>query len=168
MHQNVSSCGCLIREASRKRLTTHGQAKTKLYAIWNAIIGRCETKTATSFPRYGARGITMCKQWRDDFTAFHKWAYANGYRDGLTIDRRSNHQGYRPSNCRWVTATQNANNKRNNRRLTYNSRTQTLAEWSRETGLSYKTLSSRLCRGWTAKKTLTAPIDSSRSKRLKH
>ena len=78
----------------------------------------------------------------------------------MTIDRIDNNKGYSPENCRWVTYRGQANNKTNNRYLTYNNETHTLGEWSEITGIKLSTIWARLNRGWTAEETLTSPIGS--------
>lgn len=63
------------------------------------------------------RRIKICDEWLNDFTAFNKWAYENGYDENApklacTIDRINNDLGYSPENCRWVDiATQNRNKR---------------------------------------------------------
>lgn len=57
---------------------------------------RCHTPGSRGYERYGAKGITVCDEWRNDFHAFQSWALANGYSDELTIDRRENDKGYSP------------------------------------------------------------------------
>lgn len=73
---------------------------------------RCTNPTAQGYFKYGGRGITVCQEWLDSFEAFRDWAYANGYREGLTLDREKNELGYSPSNCRWVDNTTQSRNRR--------------------------------------------------------
>ena len=64
-----------------------------LYFRWESMKSRCYRKSDKDYPNYGGRGITMCDEWRYDFWAFVDWAMENGYRDGLTIDRKDNDKG---------------------------------------------------------------------------
>ena len=96
------------KEASR---FTHGLIKTRLYGIWSNIKARCFNPNATRFERYGARGITICPEWKDDFQIFYDWAMSHGYADNLTIDRINPDGNYEPNNCRWVTYIKQNKNK---------------------------------------------------------
>lgn len=114
---SVRSCGCLARDVNKMfpNHVTHGATKggcwDRLYVIWQGMKARCEKSYATSYPRYGARGISICDDWHD-FETFRGWAIANGYTDKLTIDRIDSDGNYEPSNCRWATYTEQAANKK--------------------------------------------------------
>ena len=115
------------------------------------------------YNNYGARGISICKEWRASVETFIEWALSNGWKQGLTIDRINNNGNYSPDNCRFVdTLTQN-NNKRDNRRVSFKRKTQTIAEWGREFNINYGTLYTRLHKGWPIKRALTEPLRGKRS-----
>ena len=97
----------------------HGGRNSKLYRIWSNMKDRCNNPDCKVYSDYGGRGIKVCKEWIDDFSAFQKWALANGYKEGLTIDRKDNDKGYSPDNCRWTDRKIQGNNKRNCRYITY-------------------------------------------------
>ena len=154
----IRSCGCLRAETSRKRMTTHGATDSRLYNIWTSMKQRCETSKKEKFIKdYQNRGIKVCEEWHD-FAVFQKWALENGYKDNLSIDRIDNNKGYYPENCRWADNIIQANNKRNNRWLTYNNKTQTIAQWARELGMNYNTLGQRIRMGWSVEKAFNKPM----------
>lgn len=95
---------------------THSSCKTRLYRVWCDIKARCYNSNTPQYQRYGARGITMCNEWKDNFVVFKNWAVKNGYEESLTIDRINNDFGYSPDNCRWVdTFVQSRNRTDNNK-----------------------------------------------------
>lgn len=150
----TKSCGCLSMEYPHR--ITHGCYKTKLYQTYRNMIQRCENPHNTDYRYYGGRGIGVCSEWRNNFESFQKWAYENGYDPNLSIDRIDVNGNYKPSNCRWVDNSIQANNKRNNRWITYNGRTLTITKWAEICGLSLSTLRHRLVDlGWSVEKALT-------------
>jgi len=105
----TKSCGCLRKEG----ITTHGLTYHPLYKIWECIIQRCENSNNIAYNRYGARGIKICDEWRNNPKTFIEWALANGWEEELTIDRWPNNNGnYEPGNVRFATALEQANNTR--------------------------------------------------------
>lgn len=156
---SVKSCGCLLKEiASQKFIklnTKHGKHKTRLYKIWAAIKGRCFNKNNCAYKNYGARGITICEEWINNYPAFEEWANANGYNDTLTIDRIDVNGNYCPENCRWATRREQQNNRRVNHYIEYNGEKKTIAEWARTLKIPHNRISGRLSRGWSIKNALS-------------
>jgi hypothetical protein len=85
----------------------------KLQSVWTHMRNRALNPSFHSYPDYGGRGITLCDEWLDYMT-FQSWSLANGYQEGLSIDRIKNDEGYSPQNCRWATAKQQCQNTRSN------------------------------------------------------
>lgn len=116
----------------------------RLYNIWCGIKQRCYLKSHISYKNYGAKGIIMCNEWKNDFVKFKDWSLQNGYKKSMTIDRIDVRGNYEPSNCRWVSYEEQANNKSSNLIITYKEKTKTLSEWSKELDIPYQTLYDRI------------------------
>lgn len=153
----TKSCGCFAIETKRKNFEareTHGQSYTRLYTVWISMKQRCFYEKHKHYKRYGGRGIIVCDEWKNDFTAFRDWALSNGYADNLSIDRIDVDGNYCPENCRWATVEEQNNNTSTNHFLTYNGETKSIAEWSKVTDIPKSTISNRIKRGWTVEQTL--------------
>lgn len=135
----TSSCGCLRTELLRAR-ATHGMTGTRVHTVWQNIVQRCTDSNHPRYKDYGGRGITVCERWQSDFAAF--LADMGEPPPGMTLDREDNNGHYEPGNCRWATPTEQANNRRTNRVF----EGKTIKQWSRELGIKYPTLMSRMNR----------------------
>lgn len=154
----INSCGCYNKEIARKNHTTHSLSNTRIYNIWSKIKSRCYRPKDNKFYIYGGRGIKVCNEWKNDFKAFYDWAMNNGYKNDLTIDRINVNGNYEPDNCRWVDLFVQANNKRNNRIISFNNKKLTLAEWAKELNLPYSVLECRINKHkWSIEDALTIP-----------
>ncbi len=155
----ATSCGCKSKENGKAKFFKHGETETRLHHIWCNIKGRCFSPTNEAYYNYGGRGISMCEEWRNNFTAFRDWANANGHADHLSIDRINNDGNYEPSNCRWATRLEQARNKRTNVKVSGFGDTRCISEWATDQRciVDMRLLWSRLSRGWSLEKAMTTP-----------
>ena len=137
---------------------------TRLYNIYVNMIRRCYDPKSDSYFKYGKVGITVCEEWRNSNTIFFEWALKNNYSENLTIDRINNLSGYSPENCRWATVKQQNSNKKTNKFLTFNGKTQTVKEWEDELKIR---LNFRLKNGWSIEDALTTPMGVERKNKTK-
>ena len=155
---HTKSCGCYKIKFAKQIFTKHGKKHTRLYNIWCGIKQRCYDVNSNNYKRYGARGIVVCDEWKNDFMSFYNWAMNNGYQDDLSIDRMDNNGNYEPCNCRWATIETQSNNKRSNHVVIYNGISKTVGQWSTDLNINYGTLLSRLLRGWSVERAFTQPV----------
>lgn len=163
----TKSCGCLKREKGRNSdiHKIHGDAcsdnTTRLYKIWTTMKSRCLSPEFAKYKDYGGRGIKICDDWINNYSAFKEWAMNNGYADNLSIDRINNDGNYEPSNCKWSTGKEQCRNRRTNHLITYNGKTQCLTEWAEELGINRGVLFARINnRHWSIEKAFTTPVIS--------
>jgi hypothetical protein len=147
------SCGCLKAEILKVVGLQHGYFGTRMYRIWAGLNSRCLNPDNKDYPKYGGRGITVCERWRS-FENFHA-DMIEGYDDSLSIDRIDVDGNYEPSNCRWATASRQAENRRTTKPIEWRGRAMSIAAWSKETGIPVEAIRSRIRKGWDIDRALT-------------
>lgn len=140
-----------VAEANRKR-RKHGGAvgaregnASRTYKIWTSIKQRCLNPNSQHYHRYGGRGIKICKRWENSYANF--LADVGEQPDGMTLDRIDNDGDYKPSNVRWSTRKEQANNRSTCVVLTYKGLTMNLKEWAAHLGWKYGLIASRWKKG---------------------
>ena len=171
---STQSCGCKSNQRRREGPRfIHGHGSYKCgpggsyeYRTWAAMRKRCGDTRHKSYPRYGGRGVTVCARWLTDFTVF---LADMGLRPTPqhSLDRIDNNGNYAPTNCRWATKREQAENRRDNHLITAFGRTQPLSVWAREVGtIRPSTIRNRLRRGLSPEDALCAerwgPLTSSK------
>lgn len=148
---HTTSCGCLNEKLFRAAGIKHGLTNHPLYDSWIGMRNRCYYTKHNRFEHYGGKGIKVCDEWRNDFQAFYEWSIANGWEEGLSIDRKKNHLDYCPDNCKFSTVPEQNRNRTSNVSLTIDGVTKILIEWAEDAGVNYGTLRKRLQLGWPPK-----------------
>lgn len=140
LNGHTKSCGCYYRERRKTVNVTHGAVGTKEYATWKGMKERCLSPKNKRYQRYGGRGISVCRRWSESFEAFlEDMGYAPT--STHTIDRKDNNGDYEPSNCRWATPKEQANNRTSNIQVVYEGvRYPSLKLLAFALGLSYDSL----------------------------
>lgn len=128
----------------------HGDYKTRLYNIFKCMKRRCNNKNYKRYIFYGGKGVKICKEW-NTYLNFKKWSLENGYQDNLSIGRINNDGNYEPSNCRWETLKQQANNTSRSHFIKYKNMKLTISQWADYLNLTYNQVNCSLFRGYTIK-----------------
>lgn len=159
--QRFCSNSCKFSAAVKHGAFQNGKPSPEL-SCWYAMRKRCMNKNAPMFYRYGGRGISVCQEWKDSFSAFLR---DMGPRPSLkhTVDRINNDGNYEPSNCRWATPKeQRSNNSQKIIRVTYLGETLCLSDWSIKTGLQKGTLQQRWHKGQRGEELFLPPRNGNR------
>jgi len=149
------SCGCLHRDMTSKASYIHGMSHKQIHNIWCSIKQRCNNVKNSSYHNYGGRGITICDEWLD-FDRFY--SDMGECPAGMTIDRIDNDKGYFKENCHWATRKEQANNRRNGKKIEFNGVEKTQAEWEDFLSLPRGIIWGRLNRGWSIERALTTKL----------
>lgn len=144
---------CPYCQGGRNYRKAKGYTHERLYERYRNILRRVYDSK-----RY--KGVTICKEWENDYLNFREWAINNGYNDSLTIDRIDNNKGYQPDNCRWVTIKEQANNRRNNHIIKYCNKEYTIAEFAEFIHLPYTTVLQRIKNNWSVEDVVKTPYKS--------
>ncbi len=142
------------RPRERHGYAAHATPRHTTYRIWQLMIQRCHNPKSTHYSSYGARGISVCQEWRNSFLVF---LGDMGERPSLqySIDRIDNDGPYAKGNCRWVTQT---TQMRNTRRTIRIGEGECALDRSRKLGSRRGAVESRLRRGWDFEKAISTPL----------
>lgn len=135
---HVKQClKCGNKESSKKKIK-HQLLNHPLYRKWQDMKNRCYNPKVDRYSSYGGRGIKVCEDWKISFISFYDWSLSNGWKKGLTIDRKDVSKDYCPENCRYITMTEQGFNKRNTFYVEINSVKYSLAKLMHLNGMSNK------------------------------
>lgn len=140
----------------------HGLDGIRINQIYYSMIGRCKNKNSENYTKYGGRGIKCLwnsfEKFKDDmYESYIKHVEEFGEKQ-TTIERIDNNGNYCKENCRWATQKEQASNKRNTLKISFNGEIKTLKEWAKEKNIGYMKLFHRIkTLKWTPEKSLNTP-----------
>jgi hypothetical protein len=153
----------------------HGMSNSITRSSWGAMKTRCTNPNSLMWHIYGGAGIMYC----DGFSSFKNFLEIMGKRPSrqFTLDRIKGELGYNCGqcsecksrglklNCRWATHQVQADNKKASIKLKFDGKTLPLSQWEIITGISRRTIGSRIRNGWSAELALTVQIGEHRRKK---
>lgn len=136
-------------------------SNSRLYNIYKNMLQRCYNPKKPKYPNYGARGIVVCDEWKDDYNVFKDWAINNGYRDDLTIERVDVNGNYEPNNCKWITNLEQMWNRTDTLWVMYKGKQYCMSHILRELGLlqHMSAIKKRMKNGCDFEKAVSTPFD---------
>jgi len=154
---HTQSCGCYKEQRISESNKKHGMKNSSEYIAWCNMKGRCLNPKDKGYPRYGARGISVCERWVNSFENFY---LDMGKKPGLeyTLERIDFNGNYCPLNCKWATHAEQNRNYSRNVYIEYEGRKMCIKDWANETGISASVLRHRLCAGWPIFQVLFRPL----------
>lgn len=144
-------------------MRVHNMSGTHFYHRWEGVVNRCLNPNNAAYEKYGGNGITFYESWKifknfmDDMYDSYLLHVEEYGEKNTSLDRIDNYKGYSPSNCRWATRIEQANNKKYNRVIEYKGETDTLCNMSRKYGCDSRLIRNRLVRGWSVERSFETP-----------
>jgi hypothetical protein len=162
LNEGTQSCGCKTGYLIGQKIKTHGLSRSynggkhPLYRSWDNMRGRCLNEKIECYKNYGGRGIKLFKEW-ENFETFYTWAINNGFEIGLTIERIDNDGDYCPSNCKWITLSEQQKNKRTVHKILAFGEIKCVQDWAKDERckVSPTTLRIRLKNNWNPETAIT-------------
>jgi len=146
------------------RFRSHKMSKTPTYISYHNMFKRCENPKHKGYKNYGGRGIKVCPQ-----KSFENFFDDIGEKPrGKSLGRINNDKNYTPSNTRWESSIQQANNRRNNIQITIDIHTYSISKWSKLIGINYNTIFKRFKRGWNPVDIVFKSVQIKRKNGIKH
>jgi hypothetical protein len=154
---HTQSCGCYKEERISESNKKHGMRNCPEYAAWCSMKGRCLNPNNKKYPRYGGRGIAVCKRWLNSFEDFYL-DVGKRPNSSYTLERINLDGNYCPENCKWATHAEQNRNYSRNVYIEYEGRKMCLQDWANEVGIGVHTLRYRIRSGWPIRQALFKPV----------
>jgi hypothetical protein len=148
---HTQSCGCYLKERIIETKTTHGRNSRKrkidrTLARYKEMKTRCLNSNRKDYKNYGERGITIDPDWLGPKGFEHFLRDMGECPEGMTTERKDVNSGYSRNNCEWIPRSEQAKNRRDSVRLTYQEDTKVLTEWCRILRVSQSFIYDRLAK----------------------
>ena len=170
--KEVISTSLVNGKSTKCRSCSNSEAHRKSFAndpikfIFKGMKQRCYNPNVRSYKNYGAKGITVCKEWLSEPIRFYEWAYANGYGKGMSIERKDVTKGYSPQNCCFIPKEEQSKNRSVFIMVTINNKTKCLSDWARIYNINASTVKARVrLYGMTYEEALSTPVNKHYSRR---
>ena len=110
----VPSCGCIGKQVNQQP-KTHGMTGHALFKLYHRMLDRCYNVNTQNYSTYGAKGVHVCAEWKDNPERFFQWALINGWKEGLVLDKDIlcdklgiHPKVYSPNTCQFITQSLNS------------------------------------------------------------
>lgn len=156
LRAHTVSCGCQMQKNCSRYVNEtlypikhgfSGKNRTEIYCRWTLLVAKCYNSKNQSFHHFGAKGFTVCDNWRNNYLSFHQWMESQGFNPGLSVEIKEGKTEFSPSNCFLCPVREHANRMRNEtikaRGIEYRNEIHSLKKWSGILGIGYLTLRKR-------------------------